>query len=48
MATPHVSGVAAYFLGTDSSLTPAIIQSIIKLLALKNVLSGIRKYRALA
>jgi len=46
MATPHVSGYVAYLLGLDSSLTPATIQSVIRLRSLKNVLTGIRKYWA--
>ena len=44
MATPHVSGYAACLLTLDSSLTPATIDSTIKLNSLKNVLSGIRKF----
>ena len=44
MAAPHVSGYAAYLLTLDSSLTPATIDSTIKLNSLKNVLSGIRKF----
>lgn len=44
MATPHVSGYAAYLLTLDSSLTPAAVGSTIKSQSLKNALSGIRKF----
>jgi len=43
MATPHVAGYAAYLITIDSSLTPAGVDSTIKLQALKNVLTGIRE-----
>jgi len=44
MATPHVSGYAAYLLTLDSSLTPSTIDSTIKSKSLKDVLSNIRKF----
>jgi len=47
MATPHVSGYAAYLLGLDSSLTPSSVTSTIKSKALTGVLTGIRKCRVL-
>ena len=44
MATPHVSGLVAYLLGFDPSLSPAQVETTIKDMALVGVLSGIRKY----
>lgn len=44
LATPYVAGYAAYLLTLDSSLTPAAVDSTIKSKALKNVLSGVRKF----
>jgi cerevisin len=41
MATPHVSGLVAYLLGLDSSLSPAEVDTTIKSRGLKNVLSGV-------
>ncbi|KAF9647222.1 serine protease [Thelephora ganbajun] len=41
MATPHVSGLVAYLLGLDSSLTPTGVETTIKNQALNNVLSGV-------
>ncbi|KAF9645854.1 serine protease [Thelephora ganbajun] len=41
MATPHVAGVSAYLLGMDPTLTPGEVKRIIRILALKGVLSGI-------
>ena len=43
MATPHVSGFAAYLLGIDSTLTPDQVRNSINTKSLKNVLSGIRE-----
>lgn len=43
MSTPHVSGLVAYLLGLDSSLTPTEVETTIKNQALKNVLSGVRE-----
>ena len=44
MATPHVSGLVAYLLGLDSSLSPAEVEATIKNQALNNVISGVREY----
>jgi len=44
MATPHVSGLVAYILGLDSSLSPAQVDAAIKQQALNNVISGVREY----
>jgi len=44
MATPHVSGYAAYLLTLDSSLTPATVDSTMKSKSLKDVLTNIRKF----
>jgi len=44
MATSYVAGYVAYLLTLDSSLTPAIVDSVIKAQSLKNILSGIRKF----
>lgn len=41
MATPHVSGLVAYILGLDSSLSPAQVDAAIKQQALNNVISGV-------
>ncbi|KAF6747229.1 serine protease [Ephemerocybe angulata] len=41
MATPHVAGVVAYLLGKDGSITPAAMETKIKSLSSKNVLSGV-------
>ncbi|KAF9791980.1 serine protease [Thelephora terrestris] len=41
MATPHVSGLVAYLLGLDSSLSPTQVEATIKSQALNNVLSGV-------
>jgi len=43
MSAAHVAGFAAYLLGTDSSLTPALVAKIIDDKSLKNVLSGVRE-----
>lgn len=45
MAASHVAGYAAYLLTLDSALTPATVLSTIKSQALKNTLTGIRKFR---
>jgi len=47
MAAPHVAGYVAYLLTLDSSLTPAAVDSTIKLKALKNALTDIRKFAGL-
>ena len=44
MSTPHVSGLVAYLLGLDSSLSPAQVEATIKNKALPDVLFGVRKY----
>lgn len=44
MATPHVSGLVAYLLGLDSTLSPAQVETTIKNQALNNVISGVREY----
>ena len=44
MATPYVSGLIAYLLGLDPSLSPAQVETAIKNTALVGVLSGVRKY----
>ncbi|KAF9642530.1 subtilisin-like protein, partial [Thelephora ganbajun] len=48
MATPHVAGVCAYLLGTDPTLTPKEIKKTIRVMALKGVLSSIRKFTNLS
>jgi len=45
MAASHVAGYAAYLLTLDSALTPATVLATIKSQALKNTLTGIRKFR---
>lgn len=44
MATPHVSGLVAYLLGLDSTLSPDQVETTIKNQALNNVISGVREY----
>lgn len=44
MATPHVSGFAAYLLSMDSSLTAANVASSISNKALSGALGGIREF----
>lgn len=44
MSTPHVSGLVAYLLSLDTSLSPAQVQTTIKKTALAGVLSGVREY----
>ena len=41
MATPHVAGVAALYLGTHSTATPAQVETAIKAVATSGLLSGI-------
>nr|AIN44165.1 serine proteinase [Volvariella volvacea] len=43
MATPHVAGLAAYFISKDGNLSPAALEAKIKDLSVKNALSGLRK-----
>ena len=44
MSTPHVAGYAAYLLGLDSTLSPAVIASIINSRAISGALTGIREF----
>jgi cerevisin len=48
MATPHVSGLVAYMLGLDSSLSPAQVENALKAQAQKDVLTGVREYHPLS
>lgn len=41
MATPHISGLAAYFLSKDTSLNPAALASKITGLGRSNILTGV-------
>ncbi|KAG8787493.1 subtilisin-like serine protease [Serendipita sp. 405] len=41
MATPHVAGLAAYFLSKDTSMSPAAITDKIKSLGTKNAIQGL-------
>lgn len=46
MATPHVSGLVAYLLGLDSSLSPTDVEKTIKSKAVNGAITGVRKYRS--
>ncbi|KAF8063398.1 serine protease [Lyophyllum atratum] len=41
MATPHIAGLIAYFIGRSGNVSPATMSANIKTLSLKGVLSGI-------
>ncbi|KAF8646921.1 hypothetical protein AX16_007013 [Volvariella volvacea WC 439] len=41
MATPHVSGLAAYFIAKDGNLSPAALSDKIQNLSVKNALTGV-------
>lgn len=43
MATPHVSGLVAYFIGKNGNLKPADMAENIKSLSLKDILTNIRE-----
>jgi len=42
MATPHVAGLIAYFIGLNGAGTPAALQATLASTARSGVLSGIR------
>ncbi|KIM37988.1 hypothetical protein M413DRAFT_448033 [Hebeloma cylindrosporum] len=41
MATPHIAGLVAYLIGKDGNISPAVMETKIKNLSVKNVLTGI-------
>jgi len=41
MATPHIAGLIAYFIGLDGNISPATMSTKIQTLSLKGVISGI-------
>jgi cerevisin len=43
MATPHIAGLVAYLISQNGNQSPAAISNLIKSLATKDVLSGIRE-----
>ena len=43
MATPHVAGLIAYFIGRHGNISPAAMSSLLKSFAVRGVLTGIRK-----
>lgn len=43
MATPHVAGLIAYFIGRDGNTSPAAMSVLLKALSVKGVLTSIRE-----
>ena len=42
MATPHVAGLVAYMISVDGNMSPSAMQTMIKTMSVKGILSGIR------